>query len=954
MPKNNRKVRNTLIRLSGLLAFLITVSNFYLLANDLPIKVDCENQVCDCYQLQDYTKSLDFDKIIKSINDGQITDSILIACCYHQIALDYYENYDELSSLKYNKRAKEIREKHDDGLLWRSHLNIGFNYYELNEYKLASSYFKKALILPGEKDAYDSLTIFKNLAEYYLEIGDFETAINFAEQSILFNVDQRDKNSALNIYVSILINSQNNINLIKAKKIGKKAFELSKAIQDYDNMKLALNNLANLYLNIDSLDNAIALYKDAIELSVKNDTINEIKLLNNLANAFFDKKEVKLAISALNDSYSLLSKYYNTDYNYEYAAYYENLADICTDLKQLDTALQHYQKALINLTNNFRTEDIFQNPNPKNVSLFIYSNPDIIRVLQLKAKAAFKYYQQNKNKKHLTLANQTYQTAFNFHDKLQKDISTENSRLFQAKNIVPYIENALETAYQQQKNGEDISQAAFRFMEKNKATVLLQSMNEADALQYANLPDSLLAREKDLKIAITYHKKQLNEAVEYEDTLEMERLDKLLFDEKQQYSQLIKSLENNHPAYYQLKYQQNQTRLTDVQNQLTENTALLEYFIGDSSIYVLAVQQQQSKLYKIKKPNNWKDTIKNLRNAVNLSNKDDRANPYTKKLYQQFLESAHSLFLWLLKEPLAELGEKNHHLKIIPDAALNYIPFDVLLTDMADTAIVNYKTLPYLIKEKSISYNYSAALMMEQKRQNQSKKDVSFGGYAPVYSKEDSVDADLPKTRLWVTEMEKFFNGKTYLNETATKANFLKDTLSYNLLLLAMHGKLDDEQPLNSHLVFTKTGDFKLQAADLYNHKLNTDLTVLSACQTGTGVLQKGEGVMSLSRAFTYAGSPSLIMSLWSIPEKSTAKLLPNFLKKLKNNTPKDVALQQAKLTYLENASATLAHPNYWAGLVLSGNESTINFGSKNMQNYLLFGLIFLSLISGVLLKAKF
>jgi len=482
-------------------------------------------------------------------------------------------------------------------------------------------------------------------------------------------------------------------------------------------------------------------------------------------------------------------------------------------------------------------------------------------------------------------------------------------------------------------------------MEKNKATVLLQSMNEANALQFANLSDSLIEQEKDLKIAITFHKKQLNDAIEYTDSIEVERLNKALFDEKQRYSQLIDNLEKNHPEYYRLKYQQNQIELSTVQNDLDDKSAVLEYFVGDSSIYVLAVQKEQSKLYKIKKPGNWSSIIDVFRNVVSLPDKKAKANPYTKKLFKQFSQNAYTLFQLLLKEPYTDLNNNVKHLKIIPDAELNYIPFDILLTQVADTSMVDYKTLPYLLKEKSIGYNYSAALMMEQKQTTVNVYDFFYGGYAAQYLKQDSINIDLPEIRQLVARTADFFKGKAYLNEAATKVDFLKDTLSYNVLHFAMHGILNDLYPLNSHLVFTQKDDFKLYAADLYNLKLNTGLAVLSACDTGTGELQKGEGVMSLSRAFTYAGCNSLVMSLWSIPEKSSVKVLQNFFKDLKKETTKDVALQQAKLNYLENTSAITSHPVYWAGLVLTGNNEAMHF--ENVSNKLWWAFAFLFILFG-------
>jgi len=150
----------------------------------------------------------------------------------------------------------------------------------------------------------------------------------------------------------------------------------------------------------------------------------------------------------------------------------------------------------------------------------------------------------------------------------------------------------------------------------------------------------------------------------------------------------------------------------------------------------------------------------------------------------------------------------------------------------------------------------------------------------------------------------------------------------------------------------TKEDDYKLYASDLYDMKLNTDLAVLSACDTGVGELQKGEGIMSLSRAFTYAGCPSLVMSLWSIPEKSSSELLRTFFEKLKKNVPKNIALQKAKLDYLETANHNVSHPNNWAGLVLTGNTEALNF--KNDSNVFRWILALLLMLGSIFLVTKY
>jgi len=455
-------------------------------------------------------------------------------------------------------------------------------------------------------------------------------------------------------------------------------------------------------------------------------------------------------------------------------------------------------------------------------------------------------------------------------------------------------------------------------MEKNKATVLLQSMNEADALQFANLPDSLLGQEKDLKIAITFHKKQLNEAIEYEEVTEIDRLNDVLFNERQDYTQLINHLENNYPDYYQLKYQQNQTQLSDIQNQLDNKTALLEYFVGDSSIYLLLISKGHEHLYKFKKPDNWKQMIDKLKqNTSNVYQSDKTV----------FAKYSRHLSQLLLDTLLCDISDEISHLQIIPDAELNYLPFEILLTQDVHKENIQYKKMPYLLRQKSVGYAYSAALLLENKQTTPSQKTYSYGGYAPIYYKNDTSFYDLPTAREMVKNLAELTNGKSYVSEQATLAAFSKDKKSYKILHLAMHGVLEDKHPLSSYLAFTKNGRFKLHAYDLYNQKLNTELAILHACNTGNGELQKGEGVMSLSRAFTYAGCPSLVMSLWQIPELATAEITHSFIEYLKNGLTKDVALQKAKLDYLqnENTSKIESSPAYWAGLVATGNLNAID-----------------------------
>src|SRR5258706_3672618 len=139
-----------------------------------------------------------------------------------------------------------------------------------------------------------------------------------------------------------------------------------------------------------------------------------------------------------------------------------------------------------------------------------------------------------------------------------------------------------------------------------------------------------------------------------------------------------------------------------------------------------------------------------------------------------------------------------------------------------------------------------------------------------------------------------------------------------------MHSLVNDENPMMSVMVFSSADDDttdvnELTAIELYNMSLKSDLAVLSACNTGFGKLHRGEGIMSFSRAFSYAGVPSAVISLWQVPDKATSKIMVNFYKYLKAGESKDLALQHAKL---DSSGITRKCLHHFIGQVLFLQEA--------------------------------
>ena len=171
-----------------------------------------------------------------------------------------------------------------------------------------------------------------------------------------------------------------------------------------------------------------------------------------------------------------------------------------------------------------------------------------------------------------------------------------------------------------------------------------------------------------------------------------------------------------------------------------------------------------------------------------------------------------------------------------------------------------------------------------------------------------------------------------------------------------MHTIIDDEDPMYSKMIFTQDidtiDDGFLNTFEIYNLNLRAQLAVLSACNTGSGKILNGEGIMSLARGFIYSGVPSIVMTLWEIDDKSGSDIMTNFYSYLKEGQTKDIALQNAKLEYLRTASQLRSHPYFWSAYVNIGNTKPLEKNNQNLY-LLLIGLISISLLSWLYIKRK-
>jgi CHAT domain-containing protein/Tfp pilus assembly protein PilF len=363
------------------------------------------------------------------------------------------------------------------------------------------------------------------------------------------------------------------------------------------------------------------------------------------------------------------------------------------------------------------------------------------------------------------------------------------------------------------------------------------------------------------------------------------------------------------------------------------DACLLEYALGDSASYLWVVTRKNLSLFRLPPRDAVETVARTLRTA--LSNPDPSGDAI-------LVEAASSLYGMILG-PAEPLLGKMKNAFVVPDGALHFVPFDGLLTRAsapldpgADaTARGDYLSrLPYAFLDASLDYGPSATTLMtlttlERGRDRASMEFLGVGD--PVFHASDDADAKdlspLPFTRDEVTGIAKRFKPETetlLLGEDAAESRLLEPGFlgRYRILHFATHGLIDERHPERSRLALSyprdPSEDGYLQASEIYGRRLAADLVVLSACETGRGRLVRGEGVLGLPRAFFYSGASSVVVSLWSVSDRSTTRLMQGFYEQfVDKKRPTAEALRRAKDALRQDPE--FAHPFYWAPFVLMG-----------------------------------
>jgi CHAT domain-containing protein len=266
----------------------------------------------------------------------------------------------------------------------------------------------------------------------------------------------------------------------------------------------------------------------------------------------------------------------------------------------------------------------------------------------------------------------------------------------------------------------------------------------------------------------------------------------------------------------------------------------------------------------------------------------------------------------LLLAPIISSGASS--LLIVPDGFISFIPFDALLTSLPKTT--GMASFPFLIKQAEITNAFSCKTILVQQQIKNNIANNSILAFAPGFINKERGFAPLLHSTEELQMIKEFYPaGKYFINNTATLQQFKNNYADAAIIHLATHANAGSD----SAIVGIEFYDSTLYLNTVYTMPLKAKLVVLSGCETGTGNINKAEGLMSLARGFSYAGTKNVVAGLWQTEDKTSGELFKSFYGNLEGNSISG-SLQKAKLQLLQNASVSQASPFYWAGYIYIGN----------------------------------
>jgi len=826
------------------------------------------------------------------------------AAVYHNMGVVYAQLGQHERALPYLEQALRIRTEvlgEDHPLVAVSLLHVGHLYknmastlYDKGDFLQALKKYQRALSMMMEmhgEQSYEVGYVYSYIGETLSKYGRYDAALLYLQKArdiYLSNVEHRPpKITERGLYPAVI----NEMGVVYSKK---EEYETALAYM-YEALEIVYathgrkhRQTARQYYDIGFCHELSKEYDKALRYYDK-----ALKIYQITPDAFADQ------MANLNNHY----------------------ANIYFESGELEKGLKHVNRALENVEPGFsdRISDSGLAPsgivNDFTVIWALHTRGMILRHLFLSG-------QKGLDALHEALGN--LRLAVDYIENARLNIQSTDSKYWVSERYHRPYEEAIATSILllEETGDPSFKYLAFEFAEKNKAATLREAVTEANARSVSAIPEHLLEHEQELRWDIAIYEVQL--AASQQDTEEARQLHDSLFAARQSYRELIEYIEQRYSRYYELKYQTRTVSVGDITDYLDEGAAVLKFFAGEENIFLFAFTENAFEVRTIPSA----DDVAGLADALVQS---------IRKIDQDgYVASASGLYE-LLIGPVRDLIDGKEELIILPDGFLYTIPFEALLDTSRglEPDRINFASLPYLIRDVSISYHYSATLLEKTVPGSLPLSQASFAGFAPVFADLQADEMDellrsalnpLPHSEEEIRELVALMEGLGipavgFYHDMANKENFLRNARDYSVVHIASHGIADELHSGLSGIVFASpdgSDNYEmLYAREMYDLDLGALLVVIGSCKSGYGAVVRGEGLISMTRGLLYSGSPNIIVTLWEVYDLYTKDLMLGFYDSALSGRSFAHSLRDAKLALIGDEAT--AFPIFWSGTVLIG-----------------------------------
>lgn len=814
----------------------------------------------------------------------------------------------------------------------RAYYLLASIYYERRYIKESIELYKKALSFSMHDDRWLIENIYYKLLLNYSSTEDVQNINDIGMYLLQLGTKYIDKSEVFrSIGFSMFLNAEFN----RARKYLRKSLQIAMANKDTFNMTRDYLTLANSYILEEDFEKAGLMYDSTEYLGLKSRR-KTTQIGSIVAKAFYyymindiEKLEEYFQIAS-----DMIEKYESVAYRsmlLEYIAeHYMNQGN--------------YQRAVDSLDAFFDDTDTI----PKDILINKVSWKVYIDLFRQKAYSEYMLWKDdNTDFEDLKESFEIYRQIVRLtEESFQRYLSYDSRNIFLKKSREACEEAFLcgYDLYLHKKSSKTFGEL-LSIIEQSKANVFRANFQHNKSLKISGIPDELIQIELDLKRQEAWLRHYLEDEKKTENNKEIElKLRNDLVNVLAKHDSIIDVFEKKYPQYFNSKYGYDFININQVQKNLTKKQVILDYFLTNKRLFILGIKRNEEKLLEVPIDSSFIPTLSNYRNYIENFEIDS----FTNKMNEEFIKSSYFLYTKLVA-PFEDWIEGNQ-LIIIPDRELNLIPFETFIVKRECTNGIK----DYLVFNNSINILYSIdQLFTEQKYMSGRSR---FIGFAPTYSNIASGNnlLELPGAKMELESIKSYFKGKSFIGKIAGKESFFKEAMHADIIHLALHTQLSDNKPLYSEIYFWEDSTQSIDTMFTYeilNKQLVSKLLVLSGCNTGYGELRYGDGVINLARSFIYSGIENLIVTQWSVADKSSSVLMRLFYDNLSKGNSVDVALQKAKIDFLLTQDPVKRHPYYWSGYISVGKPVKYNKG-----NTLLFVIIIslsILILSFLVIKKK-